>query len=121
MSVRPSAACYTTVMPSEQTLRIIRAIRAVPPGKVASYGQIAVIAGHLRGAGGARDVVRILVSMSEKENLPWWRIIRKDGTIALSPGDGAELQHALLVREKVRFDASGKVVAACFWGGRSET
>jgi len=73
-------------MATALTLRILDAIRAVPYGKVASYGQIALVAGHPRGAGGARDVVRILASMSEKQNLPWWRIVRKDGSIALSPG-----------------------------------
>jgi len=102
-------------MPSEQTLRILNTIRAVPSGRVASYGQIAMIAGHPLGAGGARDVVRILVSMSEKENLPWWRIVRKDGAIALSPGNGAELQRTLLLREGVAFDASGKVAETYFW------
>jgi methylated-DNA-protein-cysteine methyltransferase-like protein len=102
-------------MPSEQTLRILDTIRAVPRGRVASYGQIAMIAGHPLGGGGARDVVRILVSMSEKENLPWWRIVRKDGAIALSPGNGAELQRTLLLQEGVIFDASGKVAEAYFW------
>jgi methylated-DNA-protein-cysteine methyltransferase-like protein len=108
-------ACYTGTMPREQTQRILDALRAVPRGRVASYGQIAMLAGHPLGAGGARDVVRILVSMSEKENLPWWRIVRKDGAIALSPGNGAELQRSLLFREGVAFDASGKVARACFW------
>lgn len=102
-------------MPREQTRRILDALRAVPRGRVASYGQIAMLAGHPRGAGGARDVVRILVSMSEKENLPWWRIVRKDGAIALSPGSGAELQRSLLLREGVAFDASGKVAQVYFW------
>ncbi len=102
-------------MPREQTRRILDALRAVPRGRVASYGQIAMLAGHPLGAGGARDVVRILVSMSEKENLPWWRIVRKDGAIALSPGSGAELQRSLLLREGIAFDASGKVAQACFW------
>jgi methylated-DNA-protein-cysteine methyltransferase-like protein len=102
-------------MPSEQTRRILDTLRAVPAGRVASYGQIALIAGHPLGAGGARDVVRILASMSEQENLPWWRIVRRDGAIALSPGNGAELQRTLLLREGVAFDASGKVAEAYFW------
>jgi len=107
--------CYIVVMTREQTRRILDALRAVPTGRVASYGQIALIAGHPLGAGGARDVVRVLFSMSEKENLPWWRIVRKDGSIALSPGNGAELQRTILLREGVGFDASGKVTEACFW------
>jgi methylated-DNA-protein-cysteine methyltransferase-like protein len=105
-------------MATALTLRILDAIRAVPYGKVASYGQIALVAGHPRGAGGARDVVRILASMSEKQNLPWWRIVRKDGSIALSPGSGAELQRALLAQEKVEFTKDKKATPGAFWNGR---
>ena len=101
------------------TLRILEAIRAVPCGKVASYGQIALAAGHPRGAGGARDVVRILASMSEKQNLPWWRIVRKDGSIALSPGSGAELQRALLAQENVPFTEDKKAADSAFWNGQT--
>lgn len=104
-------------MPHEQTLRIVGAIKAVPLGKVASYGQIALIAEHPRGAGGAREVVRVLNSMSRKENLPWWRIVRRDGAIALPAGDGAELQRELLVREGIIFDMDGKIPRASFWNG----
>jgi methylated-DNA-protein-cysteine methyltransferase-like protein len=102
-------------MPSEQTRRILDTLRSVPAGRVASYGQIALIAGHPLGAGGARDVVRVLSSMSEKEDLPWWRIVRKDGGIALLPGNGAELQRSILLREGVEFDAGGKVTRVYFW------
>jgi methylated-DNA-protein-cysteine methyltransferase-like protein len=99
------------------TRHILEAIRAVPYGKVATYGQIAVLADHPRGTGGARDVVRILSSMSKKENLSWWRIVRADRTIALPSGEGAELQRNLLEREGVFFDREGKIAAISFWNG----
>ncbi len=93
-------------MPSEATIRIIKALRRIPRGKVSSYGAIAALAGFRNGA---RQVVRILHSSSEKEGLPWHRLLRKDGRIALPPGEGFELQRALLEGEGVEVSASGKV------------
>jgi methylated-DNA-protein-cysteine methyltransferase related protein len=93
-------------MPSEATLRIIEALKKIPRGRVSSYGAIAALAGL---ANGARQVVRILHSSSEKEGLPWHRLLRKDGSIALPPGEGFELQRALLEREGVEVSREGRV------------
>lgn len=92
-------------------------IAAIPPGKVATYGGIAAMAGDPRGA---RQVVRILSSMSKAKGLPWHRVLRKDGSIALPEGGGLELQRALLEAEGVPVDASGRVdLATCLWQGHS--
>jgi alkylated DNA nucleotide flippase Atl1 len=56
--------------------------------------------------------------MSRKEQLPWWRSVRRDGAIALPEGEGAELQRELLKGEGIAFDREGKVAARCFWDGR---
>ena len=61
---------------TETTSRIIKAIRAVPRGKVSCYRDIALAAGL---PNGARQVVRVLHSMTEKYKLPWHRIIRAEG------------------------------------------
>jgi methylated-DNA-protein-cysteine methyltransferase-like protein len=53
--------------------------------------------------------VRVLHSLSEKENLPWHRIIRADGSIALRPSGGLELQSALLRSEGVEVSEDGRV------------
>jgi len=90
---------------TDTTRKIIEQILAVPKGKVSSYGSIAFKAGL---ANGARQTVRVLHSMSEKYNLPWHRIIRSDGSIALE-GAGRELQISLLRREGVKISANGKV------------
>jgi methylated-DNA-protein-cysteine methyltransferase-like protein len=90
----------------EATRRILAAIRSVPPGKVAAYRDIARAAGLPRGA---RQVARALHSLSEAENLPWYRIIRADGRIALPEGRGRELQIALLQAEGVALSRSGQV------------
>jgi methylated-DNA-protein-cysteine methyltransferase related protein len=93
-------------MPGEFTQRIIAAIKSVKPGQVASYGAIAAAAGNPRGA---RQVVRVLNTYSEKEGLPWHRIVRKDGSIALPRGGGFERQKALLEAEGVVVDEAGRV------------
>ncbi|GHV62872.1 methylated-DNA--protein-cysteine methyltransferase [Spirochaetia bacterium] len=90
----------------EVTRRIIGIIHSIPPGKVASYRDVARAAGLFNGA---RQVARILHSMSETQKLPWHRIIRSDGHIALPAGDGGDLQAALLRAEGVRVSKTLRV------------
>ena len=80
--------------------RVVTAIRDIPRGKVATYGQIAALAGNPRGA---RGVVRSLHSSSRKENLPWHRVVNARGMVSLPPGGGYELQRSLLEAEGVEF------------------
>lgn len=87
------------------TQAIIECIKSIPEGKVASYGEIASLAGY---PGAARQVVRILSTLSDKELLPWYRIVKKNGKIALTGSGGCE-QMILLEREGVTFDASGQI------------
>ena len=91
---------------TESTARIIKAIRAVPKGKVSCYRDIALAAGL---PNGARQVVRALHSMSEKHALPWHRIIRADGFIALESCQGGDMQAALLRAEGVKVSKTGRV------------
>jgi len=81
-------------------------IKAIPKGKVSSYSRIAKAAGL---PNGARQVVRILHSLSRKHDLPWFRIIRQDGYIALEEGYGKEEQIALLSAEGVEVSETGRV------------
>jgi len=60
------------------THRALVIIKNIPVGTVMTYGQIARLAGSPRGA---RQVVRILHSMSEKHGLPWHRVINAKGEI----------------------------------------
>ncbi|WP_010098623.1 MGMT family protein [Ornithinibacillus scapharcae] len=62
------------------TQTIIEIIKQIPAGKVMTYGQIAKLAGSPRGA---RQVVRILHSMSKKYQLPWHRVVNAKGQIAI--------------------------------------
>ena len=91
---------------SEGTIRIIEAIKAIPKGKVSSYRDVALAAGI---PNGARQTVRVLHSLSRKFDLPWHRVIRSNGSIALGEGDGKELQAALLKAEGVKVSPAGWV------------
>jgi len=81
--------------------RVKDLIGSIPRGKVATYGQIAHLAGNPRGA---RGVSWILHSSSEKHGLPWQRVINSRGRISLPPGGGYELQKQLLAQEGIRFN-----------------
>ncbi len=86
--------------------RIKDIIKNIPEGKVATYGQIAAYAGDPRGA---RQVVWVLRSSSQKDNLPWHRVINRKGRISLRPGQGYEDQKALLEEEGVTFDSTDTI------------
>ncbi len=95
--------------------KIIEIIKQIPYGKVATYGQIAAMAGNPRSA---RQVVRALHASSKKENLPWHRVINRKGMISLKPGRGYELQKSMLKSEGVDFDKEDCVdLKRCLWDG----
>jgi methylated-DNA-protein-cysteine methyltransferase-like protein len=94
---------------NETTSRIIAAIKAIPAGSFASYGAVAAAAGL---PNGARMVARVLHSSSRSQGLPWWRVVRADGSIALPRGGGYEEQAALLSQEGVRLGPDGRLSAA---------
>jgi len=81
-------------------------LKKIPRGKVATYGQIAALAGNPRAA---RQVAWVLHSASDKEKLPWQRVINSQGGISLPRYGGYELQRALLVKEGVKFDAADRI------------
>jgi methylated-DNA-protein-cysteine methyltransferase-like protein len=64
------------------------------------------MAGNARAA---RQVVRLLHACSEKENLPWHRIVNRLGEIGLPLGRGGEEQRRLLEQEGVWFDGNGRI------------
>jgi len=91
---------------SSFTKRVVSVIKSIPFGKVATYGQIAALAGNRYGA---RQVVWILNSLSEKENLPWHRVINSHGKISLKPGAGYEVQKKLLLNEEIKFAKDDRI------------
>lgn len=86
--------------------RIYETIREIPQGCVASYGQIAEIAGIPRGA---RQVGWALRHLPRDQSVPWHRVITASGRIAFEPGsDSFEKQKQLLIEEDVAV-ISGRV------------
>ena len=81
-------------------------IRAIPRGRVATYGQIAALAGRERAA---RGVAWILHSSSAAAGLPWHRVINGRGGISLGRGRGFEEQKKRLIAEGVVVGRGGRV------------
>ena len=86
--------------------RVLRIIKSIPRGKVAAYGQIAGLAGNSRAA---RQVAWILHSSSDKEGLPWHRVINSRGRISLGRGCGFEEQKKRLEAEGVKVNRLGSI------------
>jgi methylated-DNA-protein-cysteine methyltransferase-like protein len=96
--------------------RIYEIVRCIPPGKVATYGQIAKLLGQPQAA---RTVGWAMGAIPEGSNVPWQRVINSQGRISLPPGSpGAVLQRTLLEDEGVVFDEKGRVNLKVFgWKG----
>jgi len=86
--------------------RVKQLIKAIPHGKVATYGQIASQAGNSRAS---RQVAWILHSCSEKDDLPWHRVINSKGRISLPPQGGYEVQKKLLELEDIAFKENDSI------------
>ena len=79
--------------------RVIEILKMIPAGRVATYGQIATLAGNIKAA---RQISRILHSSSDKYDLPWHRVINSQGKISIRSGDGFEMQKAMLESEGIQ-------------------
>jgi methylated-DNA-protein-cysteine methyltransferase-like protein len=88
------------------TENVIEIILSIPAGKVATYGQIARLAGSPRAA---RQVVRALHSMSKKYRLPWHRVINAKGQIALQDDESYNEQRLSLEAEGVEIGLNGVI------------
>jgi len=87
--------------------RIYRVVRRIPRGRVATYGQVASLAGL---AGYARQVGYALHALPERTVVPWHRVVNAAGRISTRATPGGELvQRLLLEREGIRLDARGRV------------
>lgn len=86
--------------------RIYAVVRQIPPGKVATYGQVAQLAGGCT----ARMVGNALAGLRQEDGVPWQRVINRMGKISPhGAGFGSAMQRALLEEEQVRFDAQGRI------------
>ncbi len=87
--------------------RVYRVVRRIPAGRVASYGQIAALAGMPRAA---RQVGYALHALTADSDVPWHRVVNAAGRISVR-GDSAipGLQRARLEAEGIGFDAGGRI------------
>ena len=93
-------------------------VRRIPRGRVATYGQVAELAGL---GAGARQVGYALHALPATSTVPWHRVLNAAGCVSRRGSPGDELtQRQLLEREGVRFDARGRVrLAVARWRPRS--
>jgi len=88
-------------------LRIYAVVRQIPRGRVATYGQVAGLAGL---DGHARQVGYALHALPRSMKLPWHRVINSRGEVSeRTRGDWHELQRHLLEAEGVEFDERGRL------------
>lgn len=104
-------------MTHETYRRIHEAVRRIPRGWVATYGQVATVAGL---PGGARQVGYALRALPEGSAVPWHRVVNARGTISPRAESGdVRLQRALLEAEGIPFDEDGRIdLSRCRWQPR---
>ena len=100
--------------------RIHAVVRRIPRGRVASYGQVARLAGL---ASHARLVGYAMAALPDGTSVPWQRVVNAQGRVSPRATPGYDsLQRALLEREGVRFDAQGRIdLARHGWQPRTRT
>ena len=82
-------------------------VKRIPRGRVATYGQIAELAGL---EGHARQVGYALHNLPGSSDVPWHRVINAKGEIsARGAGDSHELQRMLLEAEGIELDRHGRI------------
>lgn len=91
--------------------RVYAVVRRVPSGRIATYGQVARVAGlgeHARMVGYA------LAALPSGTTVPWHRIINAQGTVSRRRSGDSLSQRMRLEREGIRFDPRGRVSFATF-------
>jgi methylated-DNA-protein-cysteine methyltransferase related protein len=93
--------------------RIYRAVMRIPRGRVATYGQIARVAGMPRHH---RQVGHALRQLIDDGLVPWHRVVAANGMISARSTDGSceTMQRERLEREGIVLDARGRVPLARF-------
>ncbi len=88
--------------------QIYRVVRQIPPSKVATYGQVAALAGIPRHA---RQVGYALYRVALGSDIPWQRVVNAQGRISYSPfrEGNDDFQQQLLIDEGIVFDQDGKI------------
>lgn len=74
--------------PEEYAELVLRCVDQVPRGRVTTYGAVAEVVGALVGGGGPRQVGSVMARHGS--GVPWWRVVRADGSLPPSHQDEAQ-------------------------------
>jgi alkylated DNA nucleotide flippase Atl1 len=85
-------------------VKVLAVVRRIPSGRVLTYGDVAALA---EADATARDVGQVLLRHGDGEDVPWWRVLRADGT---PPPHLLDRQLALLRAEATPLVPSGAAV-----------
>jgi methylated-DNA-protein-cysteine methyltransferase-like protein len=103
--MRPKRKLLQTATPQgdETVAAICAVVRRIPKGWVATYGQVAAMAGLPRRA---RLVGHVLQHLDPTTNVPWHRVVNAKGEVSYAPSrNGSDaLQQRLLEKEGIEFD-----------------
>ena len=95
----------------EYVERVLACIERIPRGRVTTYGAIAEVVGAELGGGGPRQVGAVMAAYGGP--VPWWRVVRADGS--LPPSHQDEARQAYL-EEGTPLRASGRIdLDRAFW------
>jgi len=83
--------------------KIYEVVRQVPFGMVATYGKVS----QLSGVNNARLVGYALSNLQANTEIPWHRIVNRDGAISYREGAGPSLQKTMLESEGIAFSKKG--------------
>ncbi|MDZ7279204.1 MGMT family protein [Pantoea eucrina] len=94
--------------------RVWQIVAAIPFGKVATYGDVARLAGSPRAA---RQVGGVLRRLPKESTLPWFRVINRHGRISLQ-GDDLLRQRDALEAEGIEVSDEGEIALSVYrWQG----
>ncbi|MFC3831433.1 MULTISPECIES: MGMT family protein [Deinococcus] len=99
------AAEPTGAGPATFQARVLALVARIPPGRVMTYGQLALLAGA---PGAARQAGQVLNGLMGHTELPWQRVINAQGRISTYKVGVGEVQEGLLRAEGVAFDDTGR-------------
>lgn len=92
--------------PSDLAERVLDVVDEVPPGRATTYGLVAAAVRRATGRGAARQVGAVLASMGAA--VPWWRVVRADGSLPdglrAQAGERYRLEGTPLVADGTRVD-----------------
>lgn len=98
---------------------VYEVVRAIPTGRVLSYGAVAALANRPRAA---RAVGTALSGLPSELGVPWWRVVNSTGRISTPRiHQISSVQRSLLEEEGVIFKATGIIdLQQCAWAPQQD-